>query len=105
MVDDLRPGSVVWVEHTVDGDIYYKVKIILERQPMHVEVCRVCHNGKLALMGHVIQTGYLDDKVYAICRCAECCAFAVFIYSVTAGTHIMPEPGGCYHEETDFQVG
>lgn len=95
---DLQLGSTVWIEHKNTGDIYFKVKLILERQPGAVEVCRVCHRGQLGLMGHLIQTGILDDKVYAVTTCEKCCAVTVFIYHVEAGHHVLPESGNCDDE-------
>lgn len=81
---DLKLGSTVWIDHTPDGDVYYRVRLILEKQPSQVEFCKACHKGQLALMGHLIQTGILDDKIYAVTHCEHCKAVTVFIYHVTS---------------------
>lgn len=98
MESDMKLGSTVWIEHTDDGDIYFKVKMILERQPGSVEICRVCHRGQLDLTGHLIQRGMLDDKVYAVTHCLHCCAITVFVYHVEVGHVVLPEPGNCEDE-------
>lgn len=92
---DLRPGSTVWIEHKPDGDVYYRVKFIHERQPGPTEFCKHCHRGQLMLMGHIIQSGFLDDKIYAVTHCPNCCGVTVFIYHVEAGHLALPESGGC----------
>lgn len=95
MEHDLKLGSTVWIEHKPDGDVYFKVKIINERQPGTIEICHVCHRGELSLMGHIVQQGLLDDKVYAVANCSKCCAVTVFIYHVEHSTLELPEKGGC----------
>lgn len=95
MENDLKIGTTVWIEHRDSGDVYYKVKLIMERQPASVEWCKVCHRGELALMGHLIQTGILDDKIYAVTHCLHCCAVTVFIYHVEAKVRELPESGDC----------
>lgn len=95
MESDLRLGSTVWIEHKDSGDVYYRVKLIFEKQPALVEFCKVCQRGQLALMGHVIQKGILDDKVYAVCHCEHCCAVTVFIYHVEPSDLNLPEGGSC----------
>lgn len=97
---DMRLGSTVWIEHKPDGDVYYRVKLIMERQPGSVEFCRVCHRGQLGLMGHIIQRGILDDKIYAVTHCDHCCAITVFIYHVETGQAVLPESGDCRENET-----
>lgn len=97
----MQLGSTVWIEHREDGDVYYKVKLILEKQPASVEFCKVCHRGELALMGHVIQTGLLDDKVYAVTHCVHCCAVTVFIYHVEPSLMALPEEADCEHKPED----
>ena len=92
---DWKLGSTVWIEHKPDGDVYYKVKVILERQPGSIEFCRLCHRGQLSLMGHIIQNGMLDDKIYAVTHCEHCCGVTVFIYHVEHGTLTLPESGDC----------
>lgn len=100
MEHDLRLGSTVWIEHKAKGDIYYKVKIILEKQPSSIEICRVCLRGQLGLMGHIIQSGLLDDKVYAVAACEKCCAVTAFIYHVPHEELILPEEGDCADQNT-----
>lgn len=95
MEKDLALGSTVWIEHRDDGDVYFKVKLILEKQPAAVEFCKACHRGQLALMGHLVQTGILDDKVCAVCHCEHCCAVTVFIYHVEAHTRLLPQEADC----------
>lgn len=95
METDLRIGSTVWIDHQDSGDVYYKVKLILERQPSSVEICRLCSRGQLKLAGHLIQTGILDDKIYAVCHCTKCCGITVFIYHVESHLHELPEVGSC----------
>jgi hypothetical protein len=95
MYQDLKKGSVVWIEHKPDGDVYYRVKLILERQPASIEVCPLCHRGQLSLMGHLIQHGMLDDKIYAVSNCNHCCGITVFTYHVEAGLTVLPESGDC----------
>lgn len=96
MEQDWKLGSTVWIEHKPEGDVYYKVKIIMERQPASLEICHVCHRGELALMGHVIQQGILDDKIYAVAHCLSCCAVTVFIYHVEHSIPVLPEAGDCH---------
>lgn len=98
MESDLRLGSTVWIEHRKDGDVYFRVKIIIERQPGQAEFCKCCHRGQLTLMGHIIQTGLLDDKIYAVTTCGHCCAVTVFIYHVEAGSSVLPESGECHDQ-------
>lgn len=98
METDLKIGSTVWIDHKANGDVYYRVKLILERQPGSHEFCRTCHKGQLALMGHLIQRGLLDDKIYAVMTCEKCCAVTVFIYHVEVGHFILPEFGDCDDE-------
>lgn len=100
MEQDLKLGSIVWIEHRDTGDVYYKVKLILEKQPARVEYCKVCHQSELALMGHIIQAGLLDDKIYAVMHCPHCCAVTVFIYHVEAQIRQLPEVGDCPDEQT-----
>lgn len=95
METDIKRGSTVWIEHKADGDVYYRVKIILEKQPGSVEFCKVCHRGELSLMGHLIQSGILDDKIYAVTGCDHCCAVTVFIYHVEHDSVTLPEKGTC----------
>lgn len=96
---NLHLGTTVWIEHKADGDVYYKVKLILEKQPASIERCRVCHRGQLSLMGHLIQSGMLDDKVFAVTACDHCCAVTAFIYHVEHESLTLPEEGNCEHDE------
>lgn len=98
MEQDLKLGSTVWIEHKDTGDVYYRVKIINERQPGNLEVCHVCHRGQVILMGHVIQTGLLDDKIFAVMNCERCCAVTVFIYHVEHSVLVLPERADCNGE-------
>lgn len=95
MESDLRIGSTVWIDHTPHGDVYYKVKLILERQPSDHEFCKDCAKGHLSIMGHLMQAGILDDKIYAVMNCDKCCAITVFIYHVEAGYLNLPERANC----------
>lgn len=95
MAENLPLGYAVWIEHSDGGDYYTRVKFILERQPAAFEVCPVCHRGDLALIGHLLQTGLLDDHIYAVSRCGSCCALTVFSYHVGADRRILPEKKEC----------
>lgn len=81
---DLALGSTVWVEHSENGDIAYRVKFIHYRIMTDHEICKVCHVGHLSQMGTLIQYGILDDKIYTVAFCPNCKNVTVFISFVTA---------------------
>jgi hypothetical protein len=90
---DLRIGTTVWVESTDGGDVSHKVKLILEKQPKEHEYCKLCGQGQLVLMGHLVQMGLLDHKVYAVMLCEHCRGVTAFVYHVEARPLDFPEEG------------
>lgn len=86
---DLQLGTTVWVEHTDNGDVQYKVKFIHYRQMSAHEICKVCHIGKLSHMGTLVQYGILDDKLYTVTFCPNCKNVTVFISLTTASNRLM----------------
>lgn len=95
MNNDFRKGQTVWIRHDDSGDVLYKIKFVLERQPKETELCKHCAKGHLSLMGHLIQQGILDDKHFAVCYCEHCCSVTVFIYHVEASTSVLPPQADC----------
>lgn len=95
MYQDMALGSLMWIDHGDDGDTYTRVKLIQERQPSAIEVCRVCHRGQLSVFGHLIQHNILDDIICAVTRCDHCCALTVFKYHLEAGTFSFGEARAC----------
>jgi hypothetical protein len=88
-------GNVIWVEHKVTGDVFHRVKVVFERQPGETEFCKVCHKGKLSVLGHIVQYGILDDQIYAVAYCDHCCGFTAFSYHVEHLDRYLPEEAGC----------
>lgn len=90
---DLKIGTTVWIEHTDQGDITHRVKLILEKKPQDTELCKVCGQGHLTVHGLLIQHGILDDKIYAVSSCGHCEAITAFVYHVEARNLYLPEEG------------
>ncbi len=100
METDLTLGTTVWIEHTSRGDVNYKVKFIRYRPPFSRETCLQCAKGQLVLMGHLVQYGILDDKIYAVMLCEHCKSVTVFISYVTAQARLDHDHEG-YDEKAD----
>lgn len=91
MESGITLGTTIWVEHTDQGDVSYKVKFIHYREPTNHEFCRVCHEGHLQMMGHLVQYGILDDKIYSVMLCDQCKSVTVFVSYVTAQARLNHE--------------